>query len=116
LSKHIVLFAIGLVGTSGCATLDDAASSGDPLDCDDLASESVRISDENDQPLKLLKVRNPTIVTDNRESYSVPTGNEEALILKCEGMGVWSTGDNAMVTLRETVDSDGDAWIKYAIQ
>jgi hypothetical protein len=53
------------------------------------------------------------VITDNRETYSLPSGDDEALVLKCKGTGVWSDGSKSPVVLRSTVDSDGDNWVSY---
>jgi hypothetical protein len=61
----------------------------------------------------LLKVRNPRVVTDNRDTYATPSGNGEELILECKGRGVWSDGSYSPVAVRYSIDSDGEVWYQY---
>ena len=104
---------------SGCGGLSEAIdtvadqSTSVAYGCDELADEAVRISEEGDGFLTLLKVRDPETVEDNRETYTLPSGDDEELILKCEGTGVWSSGDKSPVSLKWTVDADGDEWVLY---
>lgn len=112
----IVALALAAPVLAGCSAIEDTVAGEDTssLNCATLAEEAVRISEEQEALVQLLKVRAPEVVTDNLDSYTVPTGTEEVLVLKCEGMGVWSDGSNSGVVLKATVDSDGDTWIKYA--
>jgi hypothetical protein len=118
LAATVTVACVSVAGMTGCAALEEVASSTTSLDCDQLADEAVRISEEQTGglQLQLLKVRNPQVVTDNRDTYDVPAGNSESLILKCQGMGVWSDGSNSEVMVKATVDSDGDEWVRYAGQ
>lgn len=81
--------------------------------CEDLATEAVDVSVTQDAAVELLKVRQPRVVKDRRETYKLPTGSAEALILSCTGTGVWSDGTKSPVVLEYTVDSDGDTWVAY---
>jgi len=85
------------------------------MDGEQLGAEAVRASAESSQtPIKLLKVRSPRVVQDNRHTYTVPTGTKMALILSCSGVGVWSNGDEETRVLIELkVDADEDAFIYY---
>jgi hypothetical protein len=96
---------------SSVSDLGDVASS--QYDCDDLASDAVDNSSDGDAVVQLLKVRNPQVVKDNRDNYQLPSGDGEALILSCRGTGVWSSGGDSPVLLRDTVDADGDEWVEY---
>lgn len=126
LGRNLGIFAavvlIGLIvwGTAETILGSDAdfplgdSDAADNYDCDDLASEAVRISAEDDGLITLLKVRNPTIVKDNRYTFSTPSGDEDNLILSCDGSGVWSTGETVDVVMRLTIDSDGDQFVYFA--
>jgi len=92
---------------------NDDGTSATEYDCDYLADEAVRISAENTQVVLLLKVRDPSIVQDNRASYEVPTGTKDTLILRCEGLGVYNDGEDAPTRLDWTVDSDGDQYVLF---
>jgi hypothetical protein len=83
------------------------------ITCADLADEAVRISEEQQPPVLLLKVREPTTVDDNTRTYEVPTGSESVLVLSCVGTGVWSDGTSDDVRLRLTVDADAEAFVYY---
>ena len=83
------------------------------MDCNTLADDAVRISSEQESLVELLKVRSPTVVTNNVDSYKLPSGTGESLVLKCEGMGVWSDGSKVGVILKATIDADGDTWVEY---
>jgi hypothetical protein len=89
------------------------AASATTTTCDDLASEAVRISEEQEAVVKLLKVRQPDVVEDNRETYEVPSGGDDVLVLSCKGVGVWSDATKSDVQLELTVDSDGDEFVSY---
>jgi hypothetical protein len=114
---------VGLL-LSGCGgiteavdeAVDVAAGGSAGYGCDELADEAVRISEEEDGFFTLLKVREPRIVKDNRETYTLPTGDAEAVILVCDGTGVWNDGDKTGVRLKWTVDADGDEWVFYEPQ
>lgn len=61
-------------------------------DCDDLATETETLG-ANAAGYELLKVRKPTVVKDNRLTYDVPNGAGQSLILRCDGTGVFNSGD-----------------------
>ena len=87
---------------------------GESYTCEDLVEEAVRISDEADAAVvKLLDVRSPEVVEDNLASYTVPSGDEDVLALRCEGTGVWTDGTDDRVSLEATVDSEGQTWVYY---
>jgi hypothetical protein len=80
--------------------------------CDQLAAEAARMPKNGN--VQLLKVRSPGIVQDNRRSYTKPTGTGDALILSCQGTGVWSDGGpDSPVLLKLTIDKDGDTFTGY---
>lgn len=58
------------------------------LSVSDIAKEAVKIAEDSDTVGKLLNVRAPRIIQDNRMPYSTPTGEKDALIFSCEGTGV----------------------------
>ncbi|RIJ76561.1 hypothetical protein D1871_11905 [Nakamurella silvestris] len=82
--------------------------------CDSLAKEAVDISAEKD--IRLLKVRSPEVLEDNRASYEKPSGDSTAIVLSCTGTGAWSNATETNVLLELTVDSDGDFFIGYKQQ
>jgi hypothetical protein len=83
--------------------------------CKRLGKQAAEISDEqsNGMSLILLKVRAPRIIKDNRETYKLPKGDKETLLLSCRGTGVWSDMSKSPVLLRWTVDADGDDFVAY---
>lgn len=105
----IAMSLLGMVAMSGCG-----GSGGEfaGYTCEDLAEEAVRISAEAANG-ELMKVRDPQIVTDNRETFEMPQGVNDALVLECQGMGVWNSGVNYPVLLSLTVDADGDGFVYY---
>jgi hypothetical protein len=115
----VVGVAVGVVALAGCSAVEEQASASDlkSTTCDELADEAVRISSESNDSSKLLKVREPAVVSDNRDTYKKPTGTGEALVLSCSGTGVWSDGgDNSKVVLKLTVDADGESYVAYEEQ
>jgi hypothetical protein len=104
---------IGAVGLSGCGAAAPAvdAASLTAYDCAMLAKEAVSLSKGED--IKLIKVRSPKIVKDNRKTYKKPTGDDDALVLSCMGAGVWSDSTDSPVLLDLTVDADGDPFVAY---
>jgi hypothetical protein len=81
--------------------------------CKDLAKRSAKISQDQANGITLLKVRGLKVVKDHRESYRLPKGDGEALLLSCTGTGVWSDITKSPVRLKWTVDADGDDFIEY---
>lgn len=89
---------------------------GDPFadyGCSDLADDAVTMSEDEDGLYTLLKVRNPRVVEDNRETYELPNGTGESLVLLCRGTGVWDDGDVTPIRLKLSVDAGGDSWVSY---
>lgn len=82
-------------------------------DCDSISEAAVQLSEDQDAVPLLVKVRAPSAVLDNRDTYERPTGTGDALILMCRGVGVWSTVSNSPVVVKVTEDSDGDQFIFY---
>lgn len=105
-----VIGALSLWGWVSSSGLFSPASLSS-YDCEDLAEEAMSLSEGEFS--QLLDVRQPHIVEDHREDYELPTGTDESLVIECEGLGVWSHGTNSPVSLRLTVDADGQAWIRY---
>ncbi|TGN64227.1 hypothetical protein EXE59_09875 [Nocardioides eburneiflavus] len=96
------------------AGVDVASGSLEDVTCDELADDAVRISEEDTGlGTKLLKVREPRVVEDNRATYEAPTGTNEEVVLACRGQGSWEDGSDVDVRVELTVDSDGDAWVFY---
>lgn len=112
-ASRMALIALVGLGLTGCSAVAEEASQAamESFDCDDLAQDAVRASEG--KTIELLKVRSPRMLVDNRTTYSEPTGTGESLILKCEGMGVWSDGSNSSVVIKSTIDADGDTWTQY---
>lgn len=96
------------------AGVDAMAGSLDETTCEELAADAVRISGEDTGfGVELLKVREPRIVEDNRDSYGIPTGSDEELILACRGGGVWDNSSTDDVRIELTVDADGESWVAF---
>lgn len=89
------------------------ASSPDDYTCDDLADSAVLISADQNAFLTLLKVRNPRITQDNRDTYTLPVGTGESDVLTCEGVGVYSDGVNRELRMTLSVDSDGAEFVFF---
>lgn len=106
-------FVSNMSGNADLPSDSSADTTESSYSCADLADEAVRISTDNDSAVRLLKVRALQTVQDNRSTYATPTGDREAVILVCEGGGVWSSGGHAKVRLRLTIDSDGDKFVFY---
>jgi hypothetical protein len=115
LAAPLLVAFLASSAVTGCSAIEEAVADqgAAAMDCDILADDAVRISNEQESMVELLKVRSPTVVTDNTDSYTLPTGTGESLILKCEGMGVWSDGSNDKVRLKATIDADGETWVSY---
>lgn len=82
--------------------------------CEMAADQAVRISAEQAVGITLLKVRALEAVKDARDTYTLPTGAHEVAVLVCEGVGVWSDGDNSTrVRIKVTADADDDVFVYY---
>ena len=81
--------------------------------CEDLASEAVRISEEESQVLVLTEVTDLEIVEDNREDFTPPESGR-GLILSCEGTATWDDLDETTPVLLELeAGEDGEEWVSY---
>lgn len=115
LSAIVLLTGCGAAGEAGLSASDGWSGPSDTMSCDDLAAHAVGMSEAQGAKLRLLKVRDPQVVKDNR-SGDRASGAVEELILSCSGIGVWSDGGStAEVQLRLTVDADGDEFVHYGL-
>ncbi|WP_161784050.1 DUF4190 domain-containing protein, partial [Cellulomonas carbonis] len=83
--------------------------------CELLADEAVLISAEAADG-ELLEVKDAVLASDERETYVVPTGTDEAVVMGCTGTGVWSDGTEQPVALELSTDATGEAYVYYAAQ
>ena len=83
--------------------------------CKSLGKQAAKISADQANGLSpiLLKVRALKTLKDNRDSWDLPKGDGETLLLSCRGTGVWSDMSKSPVRLRWTVDADGDDFVEY---
>lgn len=112
------LFALGVVLAvvlGGTAANPTIAGGSAQAACETVASEAVRISQEQNPPpaAHILKIRAVSIVSDARETYVPPLGASEATVLTCTGEASWSDASVGKVFLTETIDADGMIFIKY---
>jgi hypothetical protein len=81
--------------------------------CEDVASEAVRISEDESAVLILTDVTDLEIVEDNREDFTPPESGR-GVILSCEGTGTWDDLDETTPVLVElAAGEDGDEWVRY---
>ena len=118
-----VAVAAGLSGCGPATTATDAAPATTATDaaaeaaslvtytCPQLATEAAALS-KGEKP-ELIKVRAPKVLKDNRKTYTKPTGDKEALVMSCNGTGVWSDGTNTPVLLKLSVDADNASFVSY---
>jgi hypothetical protein len=114
----IAIALLAMASLSGCEGMEDTADTApvavDPSSaCDELASNAATFSGYMEDDPSLVKVRNPTVVDDNRDTYKMPAGSDQALVLACEGMGVGSNGSKSMVALSLTIGSDGQSYVDF---
>jgi len=118
--KHPAYRRIAL-GASLAVTLSACSSTGltstdtsdfESYSCSDLAGEAVS-GGAKSRGVKLLKVRNPHVLKDNRSTVETSTGDGENLVLSCEGAGVWSDGTTVPTLLKYTVDSAGNTFVEW---
>jgi hypothetical protein len=99
-----------LSSCSASAEGDDVQS--DPITCDGLQDEAVRISEN--EAVQLLKVRTMKVDLDKQATgWETPKGADEVVILRCIGQGVWSDGGSDNVRLELRVDADDEFFIYY---
>lgn len=102
----MALQAIGALSLGGPSTV---------VSCERLASEAVRVSQENNAgsglPV-LLRVERPVVVSDTQATAKAPSVGE-VTVLECRGTGYFSSTDVAPVRLLLTMDSDGNSWVAY---
>jgi len=80
--------------------------------CEDIASEAVRISEEEGAVLVLTGVSGLSIAEDNREGFTPPeTGR--GTVVSCEGTGQWDSVEDTPVLVELAVDKDGEEWVGY---
>jgi len=94
--------------------VDDNAVDLGAMTCDAAAEEAVTISaNSGDLTTKLLKVREPAVVEDNRADLQQPSGTGDVLVMACEGVGVWEDGSNDRVRIEVSLDADQDVFVFY---
>lgn len=93
---------------------DDAPAASSEEACEAAADQAVQISADQGAAIALLKVRGLEVIKDNRSTVALPSGSDEATVLLCRGVGVWSDGDSATpVRIRVSVDADNELFIYY---
>lgn len=115
-AKILVTLLVLFVGLVVLLTIVGLAVNEDYADwsCEDVATEAVRISDENNGMFVLNDATELSIVEDNRESFTAPEEGR-GVVLACEGTGQWDTLGEAPVLVELAVDSDGDEWVRYEL-
>ncbi len=83
--------------------------------CADVGQEAIRISRTGGRGAKLLTVRRPVPLQDNRvPGMALPTGKtDQALLLHCAAKATWSDASRSPVDLRWTVDPHGEQYVYY---
>jgi len=105
----VAVAAAGVASRSTVSTVATAAPAA--MTCAQLGVEAARVS-KGGTP-ELLTVRAPTMVKDNRATYTKKAGAKAALLMTCKGTGVWSDGTNTALTLQLTVDAKGNQFVVY---
>ncbi|MEU4217343.1 hypothetical protein [Actinoplanes sp. NPDC026623] len=83
-------------------------------DCSTISAAAVYNSAHDQNRIKLLKVRAPRIVVDNRRGFTAPKGSSIKVALACTGTGTWSNGNShTKVHVELRVDSDGEGFILF---
>ena len=117
LSLLLMLAAWGAVSRlfehSSVSNLGDVASS--QYDCEDLASDAVDNSSDSDTGVQLLKksAEPPDREGQPQQLRAALRGRRSPHPVVSGGTGVWSSGGDSPVLLRDTVDADGDEWVEY---
>lgn len=114
--RTVVVVAIIVV--AGIAFWGMTQGGGSALSCSDLAKESVKISEDLNKgtimPL-LLRVERLRTLTDIQRTARPPASGE-GIRLRCSGIGYFSNGQNAAVTLTLSISSDGQKWVAYDVK
>jgi len=107
----VAVAAAGVASHGTVSTVAAAAAAPAAMTCAQLGVEAARVS-KGGTP-ELLTVRAPTMVKDNRATYTKKAGAKAALLMTCKGTGVWSDGTNTALTLQLTVDAKGNQFVVY---
>ena len=103
---------------SDAASADPAAAvAGDFSDitCDVLAEEAVAMSAELAEGGDVLTaVTASAIVEDHRTDATVPAGDDESLVLSCQGTATWADATESPVLTELTLDANGELAVYYA--
>lgn len=116
--------AVGAVAISGIgmALSDDSVEGGlsasdlglpSSYGCDDLGKEVVSLSAADDAATQVISATDLSEVTNNIGKVTLPEGTDFALVLSCEGEGVWGDGEQTGLELRLSLDSTGELYVEY---
>lgn len=98
----------------GCTAEEIASVAFQNYSCNDLSRDAAGLG-PNILGISLVTAYDLNILSDNRNNPSIPNGAHKTTILKCMGVGAFSTNEEYPVILEASLDVNGDIYISWEL-